>query len=209
KARTEAPSASSSRRQPLCLDATPWPHPGQQQQLLAHNPNRCRRQQQQRYANVQGSTAAPLRTSALQYCSKSFKSKQTQSNIDRVLADLAARTSVGGFATASSGKGASGIYISPLPFLLREFFAIGKISSFRPPILGRTSLEGLLPADRRPAHHLSPPPPAGKGSAAAYLSLRAPPLIRTRRPLGILLPGHPRSAGIGQQPFSWSLEEAR
>ena len=54
--------------------------------------------------------SAAAADSISQYCSKSFKSKQTQANIDHVLADLVARASVGGFATASSGKGASGIY---------------------------------------------------------------------------------------------------
>ncbi|URE45314.1 cysteine-rich repeat secretory protein [Musa troglodytarum] len=44
------------------------------------------------------------------YCSNRFNGKQTQANIDHVLADLVARASVGGFATSSSGNGASGIY---------------------------------------------------------------------------------------------------
>ncbi|CAL9178811.1 unnamed protein product [Musa hybrid cultivar] len=54
--------------------------------------------------------SAAAADSIAQYCSKNFKSKQTQANIDHVLADLVASASAGGFATASSGKGASGIY---------------------------------------------------------------------------------------------------
>ncbi|RZR97146.1 hypothetical protein BHM03_00026266 [Ensete ventricosum] len=56
------------------------------------------------------SAAAAAADSIAQYCSKSFKSKQTEANIDHVLADLVARASVGGFATTSSGIGASVIY---------------------------------------------------------------------------------------------------